>query len=269
MASRRIGNIRIFYSRKETATADLIADVCEKSLQLAGEDWGLDPPEDCRIYVMTSWLGFVFQSAPLKWRLMLAPTFPLWFPRMRSTWKYSAAWTQNYGSRIAIGIKPARLIEQSDRSIGVRMFVEETDTSLNVKHVTCHELVHACSAHLWLPTWLNEGIGSVTVDRYLGKQTIRDDTLQFIKDYLPKKEPPTYREMSSMSAKAIAYHGSRAYWLVRFLEEEFPGFLKEAFSEGMDSEEIVNEIAAELEIEPDNFWEEIDDIVADYFIGGE
>jgi hypothetical protein len=66
---------------------------------------------------------------------------------------------------VAIGIKPPRLLEQSDRSIGVRMFVDEKDMKVNVQHVTCHELVHACSAHLELSTWLNEGIATVTTDQ--------------------------------------------------------------------------------------------------------
>ncbi|MFC1920770.1 hypothetical protein ACFLYQ_03485 [Chloroflexota bacterium] len=125
MKSRTVGNIRLIYCSKETGTADLIGDACDKAIQLAGENWGLEAPEDCRIYVMTSWPGFIFQSAPFFWKLMLVPTIPLWSFRVRRTWQYSAAWTQNYGSRIAIGVKPARLIEQSDRSIGIRMFVEE------------------------------------------------------------------------------------------------------------------------------------------------
>jgi hypothetical protein len=269
MATRKIGNIKIIYSSKEKATADLIAEACEKSVQLADELWGLGPPPDCRIYVMTSWSGFILHSSPWTWKPILALTFPLWFRRIHRTWKYSAAWTQRYGLRAAIGIKPARLIEQSDRSVGVRMFVEEKDTSMNVRQVACHEIVHACSTHLWLPVWLNEGIATVTADNFMEKQTIREDTLEFIKEYQPKKRPPTYREMSRMSGEAIAYHGSRSYWLVRFLEEEFPGFLKEAFSEGMDEEEIQNEIAAELEIEPKDFWIEIDDIITDYFINEE
>ncbi|MFC2070277.1 hypothetical protein ACFLTB_03800 [Chloroflexota bacterium] len=268
MKSRTIGNIKLVYSGKETETADLIADTCEKAIQLAEENWGLRPPEDCRIYVMTSWFGFVFQSAPWRWRLLLAPTIPLWYARIHRTWKYSAAWTQNYSGRIAIGVKPARLLEQSDRSIGVRMFVEEKDSNLNVQHVTCHELVHACSAHLRLPMWLNEGIATVTTDRFLGRPTIKEDTLKFMKDYLPKAAPPTYRKLSRMSGEAIAYHGSRGYWLVRYLEKERPGFLKGMLAIRKDSNTIERNIAEELGIAPESFWNEIDDIVADYFMNG-
>jgi len=193
MKSITIGNVALVYDPGEQGTADLIGGVCEKAIQLAQENWGLEPPEDCRIYVMTSWLGFVFQSAPWPWRILLGATMPFWGFRARRTWLYSAAWTQRYGRRVAIGVKPPRLLAQSDRNIantGVRMFVEEKDMKANVQHVACHELVHACSAHLGLPTWLNEGIATVTVDRFLARPTIRQETLAGISHINSKCKNP-------------------------------------------------------------------------------
>ena len=190
---------------------------------------------------------------------------PFWGFRARRTWPYSAAWTQRYGRKVAIGVKPASLLEQSDRSIKVRMFVEEKDMKVNMQHVTCHELVHACSAHLRLPTWLNEGIATVTVDRFLGRPTIRQETLKFIGSFLPKAAPPTYRELSRMGIEAIVYHGVRGYWLVRYLEEEHPGFLKRKFSLRRDLQAIEREMAEELGMEPESFWREIDGVIVGYF----
>jgi hypothetical protein len=268
MKSRTISNVTLVFDPKEHDTADSIGGACEKALQLAQENWGLGPPENCRIYVMTSWLAFVFQSAPWAWRALLGATIPLWYSRVRRTWPYSAAWTQRYGKRVAIGVKPARLLEHSDRSIGVRVFVEEKDAEVNVQHVTCHELVHACSAYLKLPAWLNEGIATVTTDRFSERPTIREETLQLVKGRLPKTAPPTYRELSRMDGEAIAYHGVRGYWLVRYLEEERPGFLRRMLSQRRDSKTIEHEVAAELGIEPASFWSVIDDLVVTYFEGG-
>ena len=265
MKSRTIGNVVLVYDPGEQDTADLIAGVCEKAIQLAHENWGLEPVEDCRIYVMTSWLGFVLQSAPLFWRILLGATMPFWGFRARRTWPYSAAWTQRYDRRVAIGVKPPRLLAQSDRTVGVRMFVEEKDMKVNVQHVTCHELVHACSAHLRLPTWLNEGIATVTVDRLLGRPTIRQDTLEFMRGFVPKAAPPTYRELSRMSGEAIAYHGMRGYWLVRYLEEKRPGFLRQMFSLRQDARAIEREMVTELWMEPESFWSEIDGVIVGHF----
>ncbi len=142
MKSSVISGVTVVADPAEQNTVDLIGSACAKAIQLSQEMWGLGSPEDCRIYVMTSWLGFVFQSAPWHWRILLGATMPLWCFRARRTWPYSAAWTQRYGKRVAIGVKPPRLLEQSDRSIGVRMFAEEKDMKVNVQHVTCHELVH-------------------------------------------------------------------------------------------------------------------------------
>jgi hypothetical protein len=265
MKSQLVGNITLVFDPSEQETADLIASACERAIQLVEEMWGLGSPRDCRIYVMTSWLGFVFQSAPWPWRLLLGATMPFWCFRARRTWPYSAAWTQRYGKRVAIGVKPPRLLEQSDRSIGVRMFVEENDMALNVQHVTCHELVHACSAHLRLPPWLNEGIATVTTDRYLSRPTIRQETLDLVRDFAPKAPPPSYRALSHQQGKAIAYHGVRGYWLVRYLEEQHPGFLRRAFSLRQDAATIECETARVLGMESESFWREIDDVLVSHF----
>jgi hypothetical protein len=274
MKSKTISGVTLIVDPAEQDTVDLIGSACARAIQLSQDLWGLGAPEDCRIYVMTSWLGFVFQSAPWHWRILLGATVPFWCFRARRTWPYSAAWTQRYGKRVAIGVKPPRLLEQSDRSIGVRMFVEEKDVRMfveekdmkvNVQHVTCHELVHACSAHLKLPTWLNEGIATVTTDRFLERPTIREETLEFMRGFLPKGAPPTYRELSRMGGEAIAYHGMRGYWLVRYLEEEHPGFLRRMFSLRRDAKAIEQEMMVELGMEPGRFWSEIDDVMIDHF----
>jgi hypothetical protein len=265
MKSRTISHVTLMFDPGEQDTVDLIGSACEKAIQLAQEMWGLGPPEDCRIYVMTSWWGFVFQSAPWPWRILLGATVPFWCFRARRTWPYSAAWTQRYGKRVTIGVKPPRLLEQSDRSIGVRMFVEEKDMKVNVQHVTCHELVHACSAHLKLPMWLNEGIATVTTDRFLERPTIRRETLEFMRNFVPKAAPPTYRELSRMGGEAIAYHGMRGYWLVRYLEEKCPGFLRQMFSLRRNAKTIEREMVIELGMEPESFWSEIDGVVVGHF----
>ena len=263
--SRQQTRWMVVFDSGEQDTAELISDAAAEALSLIQESWGLGQPEDCRFYVMTSWWGFIFRSAPWPWRILLALTLPFWCFRAQRTWPYSAAWTQRYGRRVAIGIKPPRLLESSDKSIGVHMFVEEKETKTKLRHLTCHELTHACSAHLKLPAWLNEGLATVTVDRYLEKQTIRADTLELVKSFTPKARPPTYRELARQSGKAFAYHAVRGYWLVRYLEETRPGFLTCALSSSRVARTIEDDIAMELGIEPGGLWSKIDDMIAAHF----
>ncbi len=266
MYSRIISGVTVVFDDSDQETGKLIYDATEKALSLIQEVWGLGKPEDCRIYIMTSWWKFFFQSAPWPWRILLVITLPFWCFRARRTWPYSAAWTQRFGRRVAIGIKPPRLLEASDKRIGAQIFVEEKDPQIKIRHLACHELTHASSAHLYLPAWLNEGLAAVTVDRYLDKQTIRTDTLELIQNFSPKGRPATYRELSRLSREAIAYHAVRGYWIVRFLEDKCPGFLKKVFSSPQSVRTVERDMALELGIEPDCLWSKIDDVMVRWFI---
>lgn len=82
------------FDPSELDSAVVINDAIANVLHIIKDSWGLDKPEDCRIYVMKSWWGFTFQSAPWVWRIFLAITFPLWCFRAQRMWSCSAAWTQ-------------------------------------------------------------------------------------------------------------------------------------------------------------------------------
>jgi hypothetical protein len=143
--------------------------------------------------------------------------------------------------------------------------VQEQDLNVNIQNVTCHELVHACSAPLRLPAWLNEGIAVFTTDRFMGKPVVRPETLNLVKNYTPKAPPPTYRELSRMDKKAIAYHGIRGYWIVCYMEEKSPGFFRRMFSRRQDMRVPEHEMAMQLGIEEKSFWTDIDEAVVNYF----
>lgn len=261
----QVGTLRIEYEPEDKATAEVMAEAWCAALRAAKESWGLDPPADCRLYVMTTWKKFIFQSAPWPWKVMLAVNYPLWSGRVRRTWPYSAGWTQRYGRRIAIGIKPPRLLETSDKSVGEHMYMEEKDPDAKIRHLTCHELIHAASAHLRLPAWLNEGLAAVSVDRFMGKLTIREDSLDLVERTLPKAAPPSYRALSRMQGETLAYHAVRGYWIVRLLEEVHPGFLRGILGEPRAPREIERLVAERFGVPPGNLWGEIDGLVSHRF----
>ena len=257
--------IPIEFERGNEATADLISNACREALHFIHESWGFSAPKNCRISVMTSWLKFIFKAAPWSWRIWLAVTLPVWSFRARRTWPISAAWTLRYGQRVVIGVKPPRLLEQSDKRFGARMFVDEPDMPTNIRRVVCHELTHACSAQLRLPAWLNEGIATVTVDRFASRRTILAETLNLIRDHQPKEPPPTHRALARMRGEDFVYHAVRGYWVVGLIEDKCPGFLKRKFSRGWQARSIELEIAFELGMKPACFWREIDAAVVDHF----
>jgi hypothetical protein len=157
------GGIELHFPAEEREAAQVVERACERSISVILEAWGLAPPNRCRVYVMTSWLRFVLQSAPWHARLAFALLLPFWCFPVRKLWKSSGGWTQAYRRCPAMGVKPPRLIAETDQSIGEMIFVKEPDLNKKMEHVTCNEMTHVCSAALSLPLWLDEGIAMITV----------------------------------------------------------------------------------------------------------
>ena len=72
-------------------------------------------------------------------------------------------------------MKPPRLIQAGDGSIGERIFVKEAQVENKVQQIAYHELTQAFVAYLRLPAWLNEGLARLTVDRFTGHPMVRED----------------------------------------------------------------------------------------------
>jgi len=260
-----INGLILFYSEEDQNAAELIRQACERSARLIREHWGLDTPKDCHIYVMTSWTGFVFQSAPWPWKILMAVTMPLWGIRARKTWSLAGGWSQRYGRRLAVGIKPPRLLQLADRRIGDRIFIKEGNIDAKVQSITCHELTHAFTAHLRLPTWLNEGLAMVMVDRFFGKPTVQSETLAGFNRPVDKHSPGGYQKLRIDDEDALVYTYTRGYWLTRYIEETRPGLLKELLSRRFQVDELESRIATAYEKRLEEFWDEIYGMIVTHF----
>jgi hypothetical protein len=255
---RQIDDLTLLYEPAEAEAADLVEQACRRSVEVIAGTWGLGPPPDCRLYVMTSWLGFVIDSAPWGWRVLLAITFPLWAYRIRRMWPYAAGWMQRYGRRQAVGVKPPRLLEAANRRIGEQVFVREEDVAEKVRHAACHELTHAFMAHLRLPSWLNEGLAMVTVDRFFGRPTVREDTLEALASYPAPKRPSASPRLNPGNAGEIVRHYVRGYWIARLLAETDPQGVRGLLLERRSRGDLERRIAAILGIRREALWREVD-----------
>jgi hypothetical protein len=265
MQRQLIGPLSVIYRAGEREAAGIVADACLQSIQLITETWGLKVPADCRVYVMTSWREFMFDSAPWHWRLLMAITLPLWFSRVRSLWRFAGGWTQRYGTRLAVGVKPPRLMSSADKSIGERIFVHEDDVTEKVRHVTCHELTHAFVAHLRLPSWLNEGLAMVTVDRFFGKATVHRDTLALLGRPARPGRPREAARLNVADKGAIVHHYVRGYWIARYLAETNMELLRELLSARTTHRQLESRIAAGLGVTSGALWTEVDSILLSHF----
>ena len=214
---------------------------------------------------MTSWLHFMLHSAPWPWRVLIGASLPLWVFRVRGLWRYAGGWTQRYGKRHAVGIKPPRLLQRSDRSIGASIFIQEDDLDQKVQFVTCHELTHAFTSRLKLPSWLNEGLAMVTVDRFFETPTVRQETIETLERSSPTEGPREQRKLDLNDKDAIVYLYVRGYWITRYFEETQPGLLNSLLRQRLGHAALETKVAATMGMTREEFWSSIDRAVASFF----
>jgi hypothetical protein len=268
MECRIVDGAAVFFDAGEDEAAELIGRAAARGARLIHDLWGLETPEDCRVYVMTSWQRFLLHSTPwYLWPPLLAVA-PWWLGRVRQLWRVSGGWAQNYPGRQAVGVKPPRLMTLADTSIGSRIFVEGADIDEKVENVTCHELVHAFAAHLRLPMWLNEGLAMVTVDRFLEKQTVRADTLNLLETWTGERDPARYSKIRVNDPDTIVYHYVRGYWLTRFLLETLPELFDGLLRNRLGHRRLEQRVATAFGRKTTVFWQTIDSSVVAHYRPG-
>jgi hypothetical protein len=263
METMSIDGLTLYYEAEEREAAILIGDACQQSVKLIGELWGQEGPEECRVYVMTSWQRFLFHSAPWPWRIWLGVTLPLRYARVQKLWDLSGGWAQRYGERQVIGVKPPRLMQTVDAGLRARLFVER-ETEEWVRHNTCHELVHAYTAHLGLPAWLHEGLAMVTVDRLAGRSTVKAETLDVLRRQSQGGRPQEGYRGAAIDEESLLYLAVRGYWITRYLADTRPQTLR-GLLEQQPHDALESRLADEMGMSPDQFWQAIDDIVVSHF----
>ncbi len=264
METLPVDGLTVYYEPAERDAAELVRDACAQSLAIINERWGLAAPRDCRVYVMTTWHGMILHAAPWPWRIILV-LLPVWAWRTRRLWPLAGGWMLSYGRRRAVGVKPPRLMAQADHRIGERIFVKTESLSEKVRNITAHELTHACTAHLKLPVWLNEGLAMVAADALLGIHTIRADTLDILATTTVKTNPAGNRRLNLRDHDSLVYVYARGYWITRYLLDAHPALLKQLLARRHRRADLDAQTAAACGLQPGEFWHTIDDIVVDYF----
>jgi hypothetical protein len=265
METMTMPGLSLYFDVEDRDAAELIGQACARAVPLIHELWGLGTPEDLRVYVLTAFPRSVFVSAPWSWRILLGITFPLWYPRQRKMWQYAGGWEQPFGRRRTVGVKPPRLMQEADGSIGVRIFVPRRDIQERVEFTACHELAHAFVAHLKLPAWLKEGHAMVTVDRYAGKETVLAETLEALERFSAEASEGSYQKISMNDPDGAVYLYTRGYWITRYLHETQPELLRGLLVDRMPHQALENRMAASLGTDRVEFWRSIDQAVVSHF----
>ena len=265
METRSISGVNIYYAAADEKTVELLCAACETSFQTIQATWQLPVPEDCRVYLMDSWPRCVFLGAPLASQILLGLTLPIWYRDFRMRWEYAGGWSQRYGQRQVVGIKTPRLIAGATNALGESLFVQEVDVEKKYLSIVCHELTHACTDHLRLPSWLNEGLAMVSVDRCLEKQTVLEETLSLLESAPGDGQPIEKLDLTALTRQQVILLYVRGYWLTRYLQETHSDLICELLTAQMASGEIEVRIAKDLNLSRDRFWQEADELLVQHY----
>jgi hypothetical protein len=167
-----VKGIPIIYPAEHSKTAAAIAEAVEKTILIITDCWNLSIPKSCQVHVLTDLKKFVDQTVPKHLHLLVNWTRPFLEPRVQRAFKLSGGWMLPWRGCLSVGVKPPELLTRSTSRLGDLLFVAVSDPLEKVKHLTCHEFTHACTAHLRLPFWLNEGLAMRTVDHMVRYQTV-------------------------------------------------------------------------------------------------
>jgi hypothetical protein len=259
MESESVAGLRLFYDAEERESARIVGMACKRSVALLQQRWGLATPGDCRVYVMTSWLGFLIHSAPWPWKVYLALTLPLVARRASRIWPYAGGWSLQFGRRRAVGVKPMRLIQVANRRLGEQIFTRDRDLSETVQTVTCHELVHAFTFHLKLPTWLQEGLATLAMEHYLDRRIVREETLENLSHPSLTPTSSATEKLRVDDPQALISQYVRGYWLTRYIEETRPELLKDLLSKRHRQKVFEEMVASVFGKDQKNFWKYINE----------
>ena len=261
MIQETIEQVQFFYPPEEKSDAVIIRKAISTTIEVLNQRYGLQPPDNCRVILMTGWQMFLDNASPGLMKLTLPLIKMLQGKRFEATWKLAGGWNQKMGRHVVAGVKPGRLIQLADRRVGEKIFIPSDSIDEKVFSITSHELTHAFSDHLRLPSWLNEGLAMLTAGHTLEKETVRNDTLEFLKN--SRIGRITRLNLANEDAIVLLY--VRAYWLTRWLEQEKSNLLQSWLKRPLRPGRIDQQLASEFKMSTTGFWNSIDHFLFDYF----
>lgn len=238
--------ISVIFAEGERAFAESIAGAVEESARFLQRCWRLRAPDECQVRVLTDACGFIADTVPRHLRAVVALTKPFWKKRAERAFGIAGGWMLPWPGRMAVGVKPPHLLAAARSEVGRRLFVPVPDLVEKARHVTCHELTHAFTAHLRLPAWINEGLAMRAVDHVAGYATVRADTSTRVFPDPAALDANAYRRVKPSDHEALLALYATGYWTIRRLEMEAPETLRQMLAQRRPRGEVDRIVAEAL-----------------------
>lgn len=266
MKQETVNGVQVFFEEDDRDAAQMIGKICGEAEGAVSKYWALPIPKQYRVYVLTSVTRFRLHAAPWMYQFLLLVFFPLWYGKVKRISTLCAGLTERYRMRPAIGIKPPRLLDHLNKTVGEKIMIREPDMTKKLRGIASHEMTHALAVHLYLPLWLNEGIALLSSEHFLGKRVVKAETVGLLANQTTKKRPESYTKITSLGHDTLAYQYIRGYWVTRYLLEGHRELLAGLLKRRMSHSDIEGAIAKELGLKRRHLWRDIDALVTERFL---
>jgi hypothetical protein len=213
--------IPVFFSDQHAEDAALLASTIDETAWIVNSRWSLPTPKSCRAYILTDWSDFIKHSVPKLLYFFVGATKPLWKRRIQRTFKIAGGWMMPWPGRPAVGVKPISEIERCKTTLGERIFLPVDCSIEKFRHIACHEFVHAFTAHLKLPPWINEGLAMCAVDLLAGQGTVRPETRSADMQNPSLLSMSGYHRVSEDDYSDLLSIYTTGYWATKRLDEVY------------------------------------------------
>lgn len=253
----KINGVEIIFEKKYQEEKIIIKENYNRLSNLLNDLWGLNKPENINIFITNSYIKYSIYAYSLIQKIILLIILPYWLIQIKRTSKDIGA--IGFNAKVpSILIKSLPVLELIESNIGKLIYKKIKNNHERYKHGYIGLLIGIRIYELKCPKWLGSGIGSMTSEKFLSRDIVKKETINML--------APGYRD-KDLNNLDNAYPHVIGYWTVRYLEENYPGFLKETFKKHK-GEEIVGQISKKLGLNTDDkeeLWTQLDELLYDHY----
>lgn len=227
--------------------------------------WGIENEKNIKIYISRYYILYILKALPIHKSLLLLLFFPLWYFKVKKKLDSTEVMFGEKLDGYIVFLKPIKSNNRERLLDKEEIYFKSKSNLLMFERNACHIVVNVLVAPISLPYWLENGLIVFCSDSILGKPFLKIESLLLLKGR-------GYDEIISLSLKntnedKLNYNYTKGYWTVRYLEEEYPGFLKETFK-SYKGEDVVRMIVEKLDFDTtddEKMWGQLDEMLYNHY----
>ena len=214
-------NIYVFYKKNDREEMLSVFEGIEEELNKIDEILNCSLTKPIRVYFTDSMLSVMLHTTTFAKKMIMLLFLPIWYRKAKKYWNYSKGWLMKNNTLNSVVLKTSDGLE-STVNVEKGLYKEEyvcKDNKEEQRRVFLHQYIQVLLSDITKPEWLEEGLSYYTMEKYYGSQFLKSETLEMVQD------------MPESSIEDIIYSGIKGYWMVKYIEEEYPNMIIELLKE--------------------------------------